>query len=34
VSNDLAELGIKTLDASVFASADFAHVATAQVHDR
>ena len=31
VSHDLAELGIKALDPSVFASADFAHVGTSQL---
>ena len=31
VSNDLAELGIKALDPSVFASADYAHVGTSQL---
>jgi hypothetical protein len=31
VSTDLAELGIKALDPSVFASADFAHVGTSQL---
>ena len=31
VANDLADLGIKFLDASVFASADFVHVGTSQL---
>ena len=31
MSHDLAELGIKALDPSVFASADYAHVGTSQL---
>ena len=31
VCTDLADLGIKSLDPSVFASSDFAHVGTSQL---